>query len=84
MGKRVKLPLSLAVFVPAWAVLGAFSTLDSRMPTWRGLTVGAVIGAFFGPVFGGNRKWRVWDQIFGPEQPRVGDDRRASNDNETF
>ena len=78
------MPLSLAVFVPAWAVLGAFSTLDSRMPTWWGLTVGAVIGAFYGPVFGGNRKWRVWDQIFDPEQPSKEDDRRASGNNETF
>jgi hypothetical protein len=84
MGKRVKLPQSLAVFVPAWAVLGAFSTLDSRMPTWRGLTVGAAIGVFFALVFGGNHRWQVWDYIFDPEQPSKGDDRRASNDNETF
>jgi hypothetical protein len=54
------------------------------MPTWRGLTVGAVIGAFFALVFGGNREWRVWDQIFDPEQPSKEDDRRASGNNETF
>jgi hypothetical protein len=36
--------------------------------TWWGLTVGAAIGVFFGLVFGGNHKWRVWD-FFGPEQP---------------
>jgi hypothetical protein len=23
---------------------------------------------FFGCVFGGNHKWRVWDYTFGPEQ----------------
>jgi hypothetical protein len=84
MWKRVKLPLSLAVFVPAWAVLGGFSTLDSGAPTWRGLTVGAVIGVFFGLVFDGNHRWQVWDYTFGPERLREEDDRRASNDNETF
>lgn len=44
------------------------------MPTWWGLTVGAVIGVFFGLVFGGNRKWRVWDYIFGSEQIEEGSD----------
>jgi hypothetical protein len=29
-------------------VLGAFSTLDSRMPMWWGLTVGALIGSSSG------------------------------------
>ena len=65
--KRIRLILWLAIMVPAWSLLGGFSTLDSGMPTWWGLTVGAVIGAFFGCVFGGNRKWKVWDYIFGPE-----------------
>jgi hypothetical protein len=30
--------------------------------------------AFFGLVFGGNRKWSMWDYIFGPEGPHLGDD----------
>jgi hypothetical protein len=59
---------------PAWALLGAFSTLDSGSPLWLGLTVGGLVGVFFGLVFGGNRKWRVWDYIFGPEDPRQADD----------
>jgi hypothetical protein len=84
MRKRVKLPLSLAVFVPAWAVLGAFSTLDSRMPTWRGLTVGAAIGVFFALVFGGNHRWQVWDYIYDPEQPSEEDEQRASGNKERF
>jgi hypothetical protein len=44
-----------------------FSTLDSGMPSWWGLTVGAAIGVFFGCVFGGNHKWKIWDSIFGPQ-----------------
>jgi hypothetical protein len=84
MWKHFKLPPSLAVFTPAWAVLGAFSTLDGHMPPWRGLTVVALIGVFFGLVFGGNHKWRVWDYIFGPEQPSEEDEQRASGDKETF
>jgi hypothetical protein len=75
MWKRVKLPLSLAVFVPALALLGGFLTLDTGEPTWWGLTVGAAIGVFFGFVFGGNSKWKVWDYIYGPAQPS---DRTAS------
>jgi len=46
--KTLGLILSLAFFVPACALLGAFSTLGSEMPTWWGLTVGSVIGIFFG------------------------------------
>jgi hypothetical protein len=55
--------------------LGAFSTLDSGSPFWLGLTVGGLVGFFFGLVFGGNRKWRVWDYIFGPEDPRQAETR---------
>jgi len=29
---------------------------------------GGLIGVFFGLAFGGNRKWRVWDYLFGPEE----------------
>lgn len=84
MWKRVKLPLSLAVFAPAWAVLGGFSTLDSGAPTWLGLTLGALIGVFFGLVFGGNHKWRVWDYIFGPEQPSEKEEQRTGGVKEAF
>jgi hypothetical protein len=55
-----------------FALLGLFSTADSRLPWWWGAGVGAVLGAFFGCAFGGDRKWSVWDRLFGPEQP--GDD----------
>ncbi len=71
--KRLKLILSLAVFTPGWALLGAFSTLDSGFPVWWGLTVGGVIGVFFGLVFGGHRG-RWLDYIFGPEDPAAKDD----------
>jgi len=60
--------LSLAFFVPACALLGGFSTLDSGMPTWCGLTVGSAIGVFFGLAFGGVRG-RWLDYIYGPEHP---------------
>jgi hypothetical protein len=51
----VKLFLSLAVFVPARALLGAFATFDSGAEHWKGLLVGSLIGVFFGLVFGGVR-----------------------------
>ena len=57
-GKRMKwirLLLSLAFFVPACAMLGRLSTLDSAASPWWGMTAGGVVGAFFGPVFGGAR-----------------------------
>jgi hypothetical protein len=72
--KTLRLVLSLVFMVPAWALLGAFSTLDSGLPLWWGLTVGGAIGVFFGLAFGGNHKWRVWDYIFGPEDPNFKDD----------
>jgi hypothetical protein len=49
----VKLFLSLAVFVPGCALLGAFATLDSGAELWKGLLVGSLLGVFFGLVFGG-------------------------------
>jgi hypothetical protein len=48
----MKLILALAVFAPGFAMLGAFSTLDSRLPLWWGLTIGALVGFLFGMVFG--------------------------------
>jgi hypothetical protein len=60
-------PLSLALFTPAWAVLGAFSTLDSGLPIWWGLAVGGLIGLLVGLIFGGYRG-RLLDLLFGPEE----------------
>jgi hypothetical protein len=71
--KTLGLILSLTFFVPAFALLGGFSTVDSGMPTWWGLTVGCVIGVFFGLVFGGHRG-RWLGSLYGPEQP---DNRRG-------
>ena len=48
----MKLILALAVFTPGFAMLGAFSTLDSKLPLWWGLTIGALVGLMFGMVFG--------------------------------
>lgn len=66
--KTFWLILSLAFFVPACALLGGMSTLDSGVPTWWGLTVGSMIGIFFGLVFGRVRA-RWLDLIYGPELP---------------
>src|SRR5262245_51113579 len=70
--RHVRLALSLALLVPACALLGAFSALDRGQPLWWGLTVGSLAGVFFGLSFGGNRKWKVWDHVFGPEEPQEG------------
>jgi hypothetical protein len=61
--KTLRMVLSLAVMVPAWAFLGA-SSLDSGLPLLWKLTMGGAISVFFGLVFIGNHKWRVWDYIF--------------------
>jgi hypothetical protein len=57
--RRLRLLLCLAFFGPGFALLGAFSTLDSGMPVWWGLMVGGVLGALFGLAFGGDRKGKV-------------------------
>jgi hypothetical protein len=69
--KWIKLSLSLVVFVPGCAVLGAFSTLDSGFPLWWGLTGGSLCGTFFGMVFGGVR-----GGIVGIIYPPADDDER--------
>src|SRR5262249_23177330 len=46
-------------------LLGAFSTLDSGVPLWLGLSVGGLVGVLFRLAFGGVPKWKVWDAIFG-------------------
>ena len=52
--KWFRLLLSLAIFVPACAMLRGLSTLDSGREPLVGLTVGGVVGVFFW-VFGGAR-----------------------------
>lgn len=65
--KWLKLCLCLLFFVPVCALLGGLSTLDSRVNPWVGLAVGAIVGVFFGLVFGGNSDWKIWDFFFGPK-----------------
>lgn len=48
MWPKIRLALALAVFLPAWALLGAFSTLDSGAPLWLGTSIGAGIGVLKG------------------------------------
>jgi hypothetical protein len=38
------------------------------------MVVGGLIGVFVGLAFGGNPKWRVWDYVFGPEEPEDGEE----------
>lgn len=61
---------SLAFFVPAFALLGAFATLDGGASPWWGLTIGSVIGIFFALGFGGVRG-RWLDYFCGPEKVEV-------------
>jgi hypothetical protein len=69
MRKALRLALLLALFVPGFALLGALAAYGNGERTpWLGLGAGAAVGVLFGCVFGRNRKWRVWDYLFGPEQ----------------
>jgi len=65
--KRIRLILSLCIMVPAFAILGAFVTLNTGANPLFGLVVGAAIGAFFGLLFGGVKGRRV-DAIYGPKR----------------
>ena len=68
MRKALRLALLLALFVPGFALLGALAAHGNGERTpWLGLAAGAAVGVFFGCVFCGDRKWRVWDYLFGPE-----------------
>jgi hypothetical protein len=60
----------LVLLVPGFALLGAFAAYDNGERTpWLGLAAGAAVGVFFGCVFGGDRRWRLWDYLFGPGSP---------------
>jgi hypothetical protein len=71
MWKAVRLTLALLLFVPGFALLGAFGGADNGERTaWSGLAVGALVGVFFGLALGDglSREWT--DAIFGPEQKK--------------
>jgi hypothetical protein len=72
MWKGLRLILCLAFFVPAFALLGAFATLDSGERTaWAGLVAGGVVGLFFGLGIGGFRaEW--FASLFGPPDRNEG------------
>jgi hypothetical protein len=67
-GNVLRLILSLAVFVPCFAVLGMFAAVDSFFPAWGGALIGGGVGVFFGLAFGGMLPRSVADFFFGPEQ----------------
>ena len=70
MRKALWLALMLVLFVPGFALLGALAAYDNGERTpWLGLAAGAAVGVLFGCVFGGDRRWLLWDYLFGPEQP---------------
>src|SRR5262245_59628573 len=54
---------------PRLRAVGAFSTLNSGGPFWLGVTVGGLVGVFFGLMFGGDHRWKMWDYVFGPKNP---------------
>jgi hypothetical protein len=64
--KPFGLIVSVAVFGFGFALLGAFSTLDSGMPLYWGLILGGFFGSFLGLAFGGARG-KVLGTIYGPE-----------------
>jgi hypothetical protein len=65
----LRLVLSLLICVPAFAMLGAKLMANKGHAPLPGLILGVVAGAFFGLMFGGNRKWKVWKWLFGSEGP---------------
>jgi hypothetical protein len=67
--KIVRLLLTLALFVPGFAFLGACAAYDNRERTpCLAVSIGTLIGVFYGLVFGGVRG-RWVDAIFPPEEP---------------
>jgi hypothetical protein len=66
MRKTLRLMLSLAFFVPAFAMLGAFAGLDASEPApWLSPAAGGSVGLVFGLILGGFRS-RSIDLMFGP------------------
>jgi hypothetical protein len=64
--QRLRLILCLAIFPAALAFLGGSTAHDAKANVTVGMSAGALVGAFFGLVFGGVRaKWL--DKVFGPE-----------------
>jgi hypothetical protein len=75
MRKALRLALMLALLVPGFALLGSLAASDNAVRTpWLGLAAGAAVGVWFGCVCGGDRRWRLWDYLFGPEQPGADQD----------
>ena len=50
--KALRLAFWLAVMIPAWCLLGCVVTLHSGAATWQVLTLGAIVGVYFGLLFG--------------------------------
>jgi hypothetical protein len=71
----LRLVLSLLVFPPVFALLGAFTTLDSGKPLGRGLTIGLLVGVCFALIFGGV-KGRWLDAVLGPDEGIEGEDEK--------
>ena len=66
---KLRLALTLMIMVPGWALLGGFAPQYSERPTnvLLGIAVGAIVGVFFGLVFGGaNGRWL--DFVYGPRR----------------
>ena len=68
------LTLSLLLFVPGLAILGAFSTLDSGFPVWWGMIIGGGFGLLLGLTFGGALPEKAANFFFGPKAPCAEDD----------
>jgi len=66
--KALRLTLSLAVFVPGCALLGAMAAADTYFPAWGGALIGAALGVFFDLAFGGALPQAVADYLFGPPE----------------
>jgi hypothetical protein len=64
----LRLLLSLALFVPAFSALGGFASLDGGASPYFGFIAGGLVGTFFGLIFGGDPRWRLWDSLFGPRE----------------